>query len=235
MMKLEVRKGGLVTASLAGAVWALAVMIVPLPVFFLQTLLTCVGMSTLMAVLAFRLRSPAELFRAVGGLYLAAAMAAGFMELLRPFGWFSAFWFYGAAALGSVWLMSFLWNMVSAGATKASHLYQVDLFFGEKKRTVTAFLDTGNHLTEPVSGKPVSILWGTAAEGLPDSISGVYCIPFRSVGREHGILMAVRADRMEIQMDGWRRIIEQPYIAITKEPLSQSGAYQMLLNEMHWS
>lgn len=234
MMKLEARRYGLVTASLAGAVYALAVMIVPLPVFFLQTLLTCVGMSTLMVVLAFRLRSRAELFRSVTGLYLAAVTAAGVMELLRPFGWFSVFWLYGVAAVGSVWLTSSLWSSVSSYTVRSRHLYQVELQFGEKKQTVTAFLDTGNHLTEPVSGKPVSILWGGAAEELLAESEGVFCIPFHSVGRENGILPAVRADRMEIQMDGWRQIVERPYIAISEHPLSQNGSYQMLLNEKMW-
>ena len=234
MMKLEARRYGLVTASLAGAVYALAVMIVPLPVFFLQTLLTCVGMSTLMVVLAFRLRSRAQLFRSVTGLYLAAVTAAGVMELLRPFGWFSVFWLYGVAAVGSVWLTSSLWSSVSSYTVRSRHLYQVELQFGEKKQTVTAFLDTGNHLTEPVSGKPVSILWGGAAEELLAESEGVFCIPFHSVGRENGILPAVRADRMEIQMDGWRQIVERPYIAISEHPLSQNGSYQMLLNEKMW-
>lgn len=235
MMKLEARRGGLVIASLAGAAYALAVMIVPLPVFFLQTLMTCVGMSTLMVVLAFRLRGKAELLRAVTGLYLAAVMAAGVMELLRPFGWFSVFWLYGVAAVGSVWLTSTLWTLVSVHAVRNRHLYQVELYFGEKKETVTALLDTGNHLTEPVSGKPVSILWSETAKEMLGGSAGVFCIPFHSVGRENGILLAVRADRMEIRMDGWRQIIEHPYIAISETPLSQSGSYQMLLNEKMWS
>ena len=283
MMKLKTRRGGLVIASLAGAFFALAVMIVPLPVFFLQTLVTCVGLSTLMAVLAFQLHGPAEVLRAVAGLYLAALMAAGVMQLL-PFGWFSVFWLYGAAAVGSVWLTSLLWRQVSLSMVRSRHLYQVELFFGEKKLQVTAFLDTGNHLTEPVTGAPVCVLWSGALreaiwsdaaqkvlwenaaqevlwgdavqEVLQGTSSGEmlrgtsageqqrtafrenhgFCfIPFRSIGRESGILPAVRADRMEIQMDGWRQRIERPYIAISDQPLSQNGSYQMLLNEKVWS
>ena len=51
MMKLEVRKGGLFTASMAGALFALAVMIVPLPVFFLSAALGSIGMSLVMVLL----------------------------------------------------------------------------------------------------------------------------------------------------------------------------------------
>ncbi len=235
MMKLEVRKGGLFTASMAGALFALAVMIVPLPVFFLSAFAGCIGMSLLMVLLAFRLRSPMEFFRALGGLYLLSAMAAGVMELLRPLDVLFSFWGYGIAGLLSVGGSCFLWKQLSCQAVRNSHLYSVDLYFGEEKRTVTALLDTGNHLTEPISGEPVSILWGEAVKGIYDGDAGVFCVPFRTVGEEHGLLYAVRGSRMEIQMDGWRKRIENPYIAISKKPLSQSGSYQMLLNEKLWT
>ena len=100
---------------------------------------------------------------------------------------------------------------------------------------MTALLDTGNHLTEPISGKPVSILWGEAAKGLSDGTGGIFCVPFRTIGEENGILYAVRGSRMEIQMDDWRKRIEHPYIAISQKPLSQNGSYQMLLNEKLWT
>ena len=67
-------------------------------VYFLQTLATCVGMSTLMAFLAFRVRGLLQTVRAVAGLYMAAVLAAGIMEFFRSFGWFSVFWLYAAAA-----------------------------------------------------------------------------------------------------------------------------------------
>ena len=234
MMRLETRKGGIVTASLAGAVYALAVMLVPLPVFFLQTLATCVGMSTLMTFLAFRIRSVRQTVRAVAGLYMAAVLAAGIMEFFRSFGWFSVFWLYAAAALGSVWLLSVLWKTVFDGMTRGQKLYQVELFYGQKKLSVTAFLDTGNHLTEPVSGKPVSILSAEKGKDLFDTEKGIVLIPFRTVGRENGLIPAVRADRMEVHGDGLTQVIERPCIALSRAPLSRDNSYHMLLNEKFW-
>ncbi len=234
MMKLETRKWGILTASMAGAVYALAVMLVPLPVYFLQTLATCVGMSTLMAFLAFRVRGLLQTVRAVAGLYMAAVLAAGIMEFFRSFGWFSVFWLYAAAALGSVWILSVLWRTVFDGMTRAGKIYQVDLFYGERKESVIALLDTGNHLTEPVSGKPVSILSAERGKDLFDTKKGIVLIPFRTVGKEDGLIPAVRADRMEVRGDGIIQIIEGPYIAISREKLSRDDSYHMLLNEKFW-
>lgn len=234
LLRLETRRFGCILAALTGAVYSLVILLLPFPLAFWQVFLVSIGMSILMAALAFRLKGRKELLRAVSGLYFASVMAAGVMELFRLLGCFSAFWLYGLALFLSVWLSFRLWGMVSACALRQKNLYQVELWLGEKKQTVTALLDTGNHLTEPISGEPVSILWGGAAKELLNESEGIFCIPFHSVGREHGVLLAVRADRMEIQMEGFRQVIENPYIAVAAQPLSQSGAYQMLLHEKMW-
>lgn len=232
LLRLRARRFGCLSASLAGACYALLILVLPLA--FWQSFIASIGMSLLMTAMAFRLTGKQELLRAVSGLYLASVMAAGVMELFRSFGWFSFLWLYGLALLLSVWLAFTLWGMVSDCVLRQKNLYQVELWLGEKKQAVTALLDTGNHLTEPVSGEPVSILWGGAAKELLAESEGVFCVPFHSVGREHGVLLAVRADRMEIQMEGFRQVIEHPYIAVAKQPLSRNGSYQMLLHEKMW-
>lgn len=232
LLHLEARKFGRVLASTAGAMYALAVLFYPLSKILLLS--SCVGMSVLLVALAFRLHGKGEFFRAVTGLYLTSVLTAGVMEWFRSFGWLSQIWLYGAAALLGVWAVSELWTSVSVGAVRQQHLYQVELWLGGKQKTLTAFLDTGNHLTEPISGKPVSVLWAGAAQELLSGTEGFFCIPFHSVGQEHGILQAVRADRMEIQLEGFRQVIEHPYIAISEHPLSQKGSYQMLLHEKMW-
>lgn len=235
VMKLEKRKGGIFLASLAGAVYALAVMLVPFPIFFLQFFATYAVMSALMVLIAFRVRKPREILRAVAGLYLAAVMAAGFLQLFEGLGGDrTSLLFYGAAAAGSIWLTMVLWKAAAGGAVQSGHLYQVTLYYRGKSGTFTGFLDTGNRLTEPVSGKPVSILSADSAKELFSRVDGVLYVPFRTVGREGGVIPAVRADRMEIREDGRNTVIENPYIALSKEPLSQAGAYQILLNEKLW-
>ena len=234
MMKLKARRGGIVLASLAGAFYALAAILIPLPVFFVQTFFTCAGMSTLMTLLAFRLNSPAAVLRAIGGLYLAAVLAAGIMEFFCPFGWFSAFWLYAAAALACAWLLPVLWRVAGRSAIRGRELCEVTIACGELCVKARALIDTGNHLTEPVSGKPVSILAGDAGRELLESAQGCLLVPYRSVGKDGGLLPAVRADRMEIQGSGWKQTVERPLIAVSARPLSREDSYQMLLNEKFW-
>ena len=56
-------------------------------------------------------------------------------------------------------------------------------------------------------------------------------IPFCSVGNEHGILPAVRMERMEVRQRGEKiRVLEHPWVAISETPLSARHQYKMLLH-----
>lgn len=96
-----------------------------------------------------------------------------------------------------------------------------------------AILDTGNHLTMPLSGRPVRC-WMRVRQR--DFFLGGRCPihPFRSVGKGGGVIPAYQAERMEVSGQGGMRVIEKPWIAISQEALSQKGEYQMLLNEKYW-
>ena len=63
------------------------------------------------------------------------------------------------------------------------------------------------------------------------SVKGVVYVPYQSVGTSHGILPAVFIDRMEIEQEGGRYSLEKPLIAITKQELSPSGEYQILIQK----
>ncbi len=102
------------------------------------------------------------------------------------------------------------------GITLRNSLYEVTLHYQEKQKTVLALLDTGNQLYEPYGHQPVHILEKNAWPELPEPVFKVIYIPFCSVGKEHGILAAVRMERMEVRQRerksvcwstrGWRSV-----------------------------
>lgn len=234
VMKLETRKGGILLASMAGALYALAVTIFPFPVFFLQAIVTYCAASVLMAALAFKIRGLKALLRAVAGLYLAAVMTAGLMELFRSGGFCDSLWLYAAASGLSLFLTTRLWRMVSEGAADNGHLYSVRIEYQGREGSFMGFLDTGNRLTEPYTGNPVSVISAESCKELFGNVNAILFVPFRSVGKDSGVLPAIRADRMEIEKEGQKKLIEKPYIAISGEKLAQNDSYQILLNEKLW-
>ena len=183
---------------------------------------------------AFSIRRKSEAAEAAIGLYIASMLAAGCMELVQPLGIRVNLLFLLFTAGGSFLIPSAVWRFGMQRCMKLEHQYAVTLFNKGRERHVQAILDTGNHLTMPLSGRPVQVLDACAAERFFSWEDGVQYIPFRSVGKGGGVIPAYQAERMEVSGQGGMRVIEKPWIAISQEALSQKGEYQMLLNEKYW-
>ena len=101
----------------------------------------------------------------------------------------------------------------------------------DKEARAALIEHTGNRLREPVSSQPVHVAAAGVMKQLCPSVKGVVYVPYQSVGTSRGILPAVFIDRMEIEQEGGRYSLEKPLIAITKQELSPSGEYQILIQK----
>lgn len=111
-------------------------------------------------------------------------------------------------------------------------LYTVRIVEGGRQLDLQALLDTGNALTDPYTGKPVSIV-----EENDDTLCWLHAkpqkyrlIPFRSIGRENGILEGTEVDRLIICSKEGQKIEKDAVIALYKGSLSGDGSFQMILN-----
>lgn len=96
---------------------------------------------------------------------------------------------------------------------------------------VKGLIDTGNSLIEPISGRPVAVLERKIWEKLypREAPPGMRVIPYHSVGKPAGILSGYPMDDMEIEVGGVRHLCQNIYVAIMQEKLSETGAYDILL------
>ena len=117
------------------------------------------------------------------------------------------------------------------GQKVGTERYEVTLYFNGRQRKFTGLADSGNRLKVPESGKPVSLVSYQDCAGFCDKVSGGFFIPYRAVGTGHGLLFAITFEKMEIRKSGTCIKIENPVVAITKEPLSSSGDFNMILPE----
>ena len=107
------------------------------------------------------------------------------------------------------------------------------ILLGEDGRSmrIGGLVDTGNSLTEPISGRPVAVLeqkiWEQLYPGEPPF--GMRVIPYHSVGKPAGILNGYPVKDMEVEIGGIRQKCREIYIAVWQERLSETGAYQILL------
>jgi stage II sporulation protein GA (sporulation sigma-E factor processing peptidase) len=121
-----------------------------------------------------------------------------------------------------------------------------------KRALLKGFMDTGNSLYEPISGKPVVVAeLKYISKLLPDKLTEFFSnginsppeavyeslqneifvkkirlIPFKSIGRENGIMIGFEAD--SILIDGTR--IDKPIIGISYISFSKNGSYNAIVN-----
>ena len=153
------------------------------------------------------------------------------------------------SAAGCYAALSLLLQKVVKHTSFTGELKQVRLELGERAVELTALTDTGNTLTDPVTGRGVMVAEGARLgplfppEGRPDSqalrdpagalerLTGAggrfRLLPYRSVGVDRGLLLAVRVDRAVV--DGADR--GAMVVALSPNPVSDGGGYTALLGE----
>lgn len=110
----------------------------------------------------------------------------------------------------------------------------VALQIGKKSIFATGLMDTGNHLKEPISQKPVVIMEKELLqkEGICLMENNFYAIPYHSLGNKAGIMRGFLADEMTIGEEQDARKLQQVMIGISEEKLSMEGEYSLILNPM---
>lgn len=116
-------------------------------------------------------------------------------------------------------------------------IVNVELTWQDQTLKVRGMIDSGNHLTEPATGRPVSILEEEYAKGLLGENwaerRGFFLIPYHSIGTDKGWLKGVTIDRMTVGSMEDGCIISRPVIAVYAGRVSAGEEYQMILHSMH--
>ena len=129
------------------------------------------------------------------------------------------------------------------GQHRQDELVALDIGLHGKRFKLTVLRDTGNTLTDPVSNRPVIVVYADAIAHLlpPETapstpvesaerlskvgVKGVRLLPFRSVGTEFGLLLALRADHVIANGVPLGPLL----IALSPTPVGDGGGYQGLI------
>lgn len=153
------------------------------------------------------------------------------------------------SAAGCYAALSLLLQKAVKHTSFTGELKQVRLELGERAVELTALTDTGNTLTDPVTGRGVMVAEGARLlplfppEGRPDSqamrdpagalerLTGAggrfRLLPYRSVGVDRGLLLAVRVDRAVVDGEDRGAMV----VALSPNSVSDGGGYAALLGE----
>ena len=124
------------------------------------------------------------------------------------------------------------WMLLRGQKRETEHAGYCDVLLqgSEKSLRIHALVDSGNTLTEPISGAPVSVLDARIFHQLwPEGLPVFRVIPYHSVGKKSGILRGYLVPRMTIVNQGVERECRDVYLAVSGEEIA-GEEIPMLLN-----
>lgn len=118
-----------------------------------------------------------------------------------------------------------------------------------KETEIIAIIDTGNFLKEPITKMPVIVVENNKLEGIFPNIildnvtniingkdidlgefaSKIRIIPFKSLGKENGLILGIKIDEVEIQYQDIQYKYNNVIIGIYNGSLSRTGKYAGLV------
>ena len=197
---------------------------------FLGNILWRIVSLCLMGLIAFGLNRSAAKRSAI---FVLLSMALGGLVLFVGRKGVSALALSGFAILA-------LCRFGAGKAVGARRYIPVELEWKQKKLKLIALQDTGNILTDPITGEEVMVagsdvgeeLLGISQQELKDPIaavssrmySGARLIPYHSVGQPGGMLMAVRFHNAKVGNE-----TRNPLVAFAPDVLAKGDVYRILI------
>lgn len=160
-----------------------------------------------------------------------------------------------AAVIIAFLTVKYSWDYIQHRIKREKILTSLEIQIDGKTATLDVLIDTGNALKDPITNAPVAITEYQALDevfpeeikkifrqeesdlqiiaeitAIPDWASRFRVVPFKSLGRENGMLIGFRPDRITV-MDGQKKIeIKNAVVAVYRRSLSRDGEYQGLIN-----
>ncbi len=152
--------------------------------------------------------------------------------------------------------IKYSWDYVQHRIKRERLIVKVEISFDKKQLCLDALVDTGNALKDPITNAPVMITdYSSMRELLPDDVQKIFeqsgendlnaiaeimsiskwatrfrIIPFKSLGRENGMLIGFKPDVVTISDNDKRIQLNNIIIAIYRKNLSKDGEYNALVH-----
>lgn len=153
-------------------------------------------------------------------------------------------------------VVKYSWDFIQYRVKRERVITELKIMLDEKKTVIQALVDTGNALNEPITNSPVVVAEYTSIkELLPADVQKIFeegsqndlniiahimanselvtrfrIIPFKSLGRENGMLLGFRPDEVQLMENNKIQYITNIIIGIYSKKLSNSGEYSALIH-----
>ncbi len=229
MLKCTATHGNICLGAIVGSLLTCVIVALPIPYAILKFVMFHMIVNTFMIRAGLKIKNMKEFVKAYILLYVGGFLLGGLLQAINQYVKVGSLFF--AIAIGGYYLVSKIWDFIAAIQKINQYQCKVDLYLNGKTCQVTGIIDTGNGLCDPFSKQPVNILdRAVAREFLGNTkMSQVRYIPYHSIGKKEGVLLALKIDQMCVYKEKpfW---IKEPLIGVSEDMISAEGEYQMILN-----
>ena len=215
--------------ALLGSLATCVIICLPVPYAFVKFILFHTLVNTCMIKIGLRVKGTSKFWKAFVMLYVSGILMGGVLSLVQQYVRVGSLFF--AIAVAGYYLVQGIWNFVLRLQKMNQYKCQVSLYIGQQIHEVTAMIDTGNKLTDPLTHNPVCLAERKAIGiTLEEQMAySVRYIPYKSVGCPQGVVPIIKIEKMCIhrEEDCW---IADPIIGICDDVFSSEGEYAMILN-----
>ena len=221
--------GRVCLGAIVGSFLTCTVVILPIPYPWVKVILFHTLVNTCMVRVGLKIKTIRAFVKSFIMLYIGSFLLGGIMEVFQPY--VKSVSVILAIGLGAYYIVLGIWKFISYVQRWNQYRCNVELYLGNQMYEIKGIIDTGNSLRDPVSDRPVSVLDKKTARRIwgIEAMEQVHYIPYRSVGKEAGVLPVLEVERMCIRGEK-NYSVERPLIGISEEEISAGGDYEMILN-----
>lgn len=153
-------------------------------------------------------------------------------------------------------VVRYSWDFIQNRVKREKVITELVILLDDKKAEMSALVDTGNALNEPITKAPVVVAEYASIKGLlPEAVQKIFeegnqddfnmiahimanselvtrfrVIPFKSLGRENGMLLGFKPDEIQLIENNRQQNVKNIIIGIYNRKLSNSGEYSALIH-----
>ena len=145
-------------------------------------------------------------------------------------------------------------NFAKGKLSRKDLIYNIKIYINGKNVKTKAMMDTGNFLKEPITNIPVAVVEHTLLyeimpkeilnniekvlggdfKDIPEDIQNQYIsklkvIPFSSLGKQNGMLLGIKVDKLEVEIEENIKEIQKVIIGVYTKSLTKRGEYRALV------
>ncbi len=231
-MHKQVSGGSVCLGALMGALFASVLLLIPLS-YAGKLALSHTLINSAMVIVGLRIRKLREYINSIISLYIFSFLIGGIISCIENVAgkYMKAGSLFFGIAVCSYFVFRKILDYLEALFKLPLQYCQVILTLKDKSCMVEALIDSGNNLSDNITGEPIHIITSKTIKKLTNTnkVQKIRYVPYHTIQEEQGVLPVIRLDKMQILGEKAKTVLN-PVIGISSKEEFEGGKFEMILN-----